>query len=76
MEEIDEEESVVDIDSADKNNPLAVVEYIDNIYAYYKKTEVNYSLLYLEFLIFAHLFSCILLRFLISKWNCMDFLTL
>lgn len=41
MEDIDDEEdSVVDIDSPDKNNPLAVVEYIDDMYAYYKKTEV------------------------------------
>lgn len=39
MEEVDEEEPVVDIDSADKKNQLAVVEYIDDIYTYYKKTE-------------------------------------
>ena len=37
------EEPVMDIDSADKNNPLAVVEYIDDLYAYYKKVEVGYS---------------------------------
>ena len=34
-------EQVVDIDSVDKNNPLAVVEYIDDLYAYYKRTEVT-----------------------------------
>ena len=39
MEDISEE-PVVDIDSGDKRNPLAVVEYIDDIYAYYKKVEV------------------------------------
>ncbi|XP_075516746.1 cyclin-B2-3-like [Primulina tabacum] len=39
MEDIDEEETMVDIDSCDKKNPLAVAEYIDDIYAYYKKTE-------------------------------------
>ncbi|PHT55486.1 G2/mitotic-specific cyclin-2 [Capsicum baccatum] len=30
---------VVDIDSSDKKNKLTVVEYIDDIYAYYKKSE-------------------------------------
>ncbi|KAL2529705.1 Cyclin-B2-4 [Forsythia ovata] len=39
MEDINVEEPVVDIDNGDKKNPLAVVEYIDDIYAYYKKTE-------------------------------------
>ncbi|XP_073133993.1 cyclin-B2-3-like [Henckelia pumila] len=39
MEDIDEEETIVDIDSCDKKNPLAVTEYIDDIYAHYKKTE-------------------------------------
>ncbi|PHU07648.1 Cyclin-B2-3, partial [Capsicum chinense] len=31
---------VVDIDSSDKKNELTVVEYIDDIYAYYKKAEL------------------------------------
>lgn len=39
MEDLDEE-PVADIDSGDKKNPLAVVEYIDDIHAYYKKIEV------------------------------------
>ncbi|KAL0392279.1 UNVERIFIED_CONTAM: Cyclin-B2-3 [Sesamum radiatum] len=39
MEDIDGDEPVVDIDSSDKKNPLAVTEYIDAIYAYYIKTE-------------------------------------
>ncbi|KAL0324867.1 UNVERIFIED_CONTAM: Cyclin-B2-3 [Sesamum calycinum] len=39
MEDIDADEPVLDIDSCDKKNPLAVTEYIDEIYAYYKKTE-------------------------------------
>lgn len=39
MEEADED-LVVDIDSVDKKNPLAVVEYVDDLYAYYKKAEV------------------------------------
>ncbi|KAG5542771.1 hypothetical protein RHGRI_015772 [Rhododendron griersonianum] len=37
------EEPVVDIDGNDKKNPLAVVEYIDDIYSYYKKVEVSSS---------------------------------
>ncbi|PHT41617.1 Cyclin-B2-4, partial [Capsicum baccatum] len=52
MEEIDmmdekiemedaEDWSVVDIDSSDKKNELIVVEYIDDIYAYYKKAELE-----------------------------------
>lgn len=40
MEDI-AEEPVVDIDSCDKKNALAVVEYIDDLYAYYKKAEVH-----------------------------------
>lgn len=40
MEEADDE-PIVDIDAGDKNNPLAVVEYIDDIYTFYKKAEVS-----------------------------------
>ncbi|KAF3670527.1 hypothetical protein FXO37_08502 [Capsicum annuum] len=36
MEDV-EDWSVVDIDSSDKKNELTIVEYIDDIYAYYKK---------------------------------------
>lgn len=36
------EEPVIDIDGSDNSDSLAVVEYIDEIYAYYRKTEVNY----------------------------------
>ncbi|EPS68905.1 hypothetical protein M569_05861, partial [Genlisea aurea] len=41
MEDIneDEEELIVDIDDPDKKNPLAVTEYIDEIYRYYKRVE-------------------------------------
>ncbi|KAK6160825.1 hypothetical protein DH2020_004206 [Rehmannia glutinosa] len=39
MEDINPEEPILDIDSCDKKNPLAVTEYIDDIYAYYKRTE-------------------------------------
>ncbi|GER43931.1 cyclin [Striga asiatica] len=40
MEDIDgSDEAVVDIDGVDNKNPLAVTEYIDDIYDYYKKAE-------------------------------------
>lgn len=39
----DAEDSIVDIDSGDLKDTLAVVEYIDDIYANYKKTEVIQS---------------------------------
>ncbi|KAK9164941.1 hypothetical protein Scep_000132 [Stephania cephalantha] len=43
MEEVEMEdlvpEGIEDIDSKDLNNPFAVVEYIDDIYAYHKKSE-------------------------------------
>lgn len=38
MEDADEDH-VLDIDGCDKNNALAVSEYVDEIYAYYKKVE-------------------------------------
>ncbi|CAN0927411.1 CYCB2-4 [Linum grandiflorum] len=41
--EEEEEESVEDIDSSDKKNPLAVVEYIDDLYTFYRKSEVSSS---------------------------------
>lgn len=37
----DVEEPVMDIDTCDRNDPLAVVEYIDDIYCFYKKNEVK-----------------------------------
>ncbi|KHG12943.1 G2/mitotic-specific cyclin-1 [Gossypium arboreum] len=37
----DMENSIIDIDCSDSKDPLAVVEYVDEIYAYYKKTEVS-----------------------------------
>ncbi|KAL6582004.1 hypothetical protein OROMI_006018 [Orobanche minor] len=39
MQDIDGDEAVADIDSADNKNPLAIAEYIDDIYEYYKRTE-------------------------------------
>ncbi|KAF3628568.1 G2/mitotic-specific cyclin-2 [Capsicum annuum] len=60
MEEIDmmdeeiemedaEDWSVVDIASSDKKNELTVVEYIDDIYAYYKKAEEKLMVNTLQF---------------------------
>lgn len=46
MEDMDEDEPIVDIDSCDKNNPLAVTEYIEDVYAHYKKTEVTFLIMY------------------------------
>ncbi|OVA00604.1 Cyclin [Macleaya cordata] len=45
MEEVEMEdivaEIVMDIDSSDSKNPLAVVEYIEDIYAHHRKTEIS-----------------------------------
>ncbi|KAK6939222.1 Cyclin, C-terminal domain [Dillenia turbinata] len=38
MEDVEEEE-FIDIDSGDKNNSLAVTEYIDDLYTFYRKSE-------------------------------------
>ena len=35
------EEPIVDIDGRDAKNPLAVVEYVEDLYAYYRKMEVH-----------------------------------
>ena len=40
MEDAMEDDLVLDIDGSDIENPLAVVEYIDDIYHFYRKTEV------------------------------------
>ncbi|XP_076951269.1 cyclin-B2-4-like [Bidens hawaiensis] len=40
MDEDIYEEPVLDIDEADKDDPLAVVEYIDELYAHYKEQEI------------------------------------
>ena len=34
-------ESALDIDSCDSNNPLAVIDYVEDIYSYYKRVEVS-----------------------------------
>lgn len=40
MEDVIAEDHIMDIDSCDAKNPLAVVEYVDEIYDYYRKMEV------------------------------------
>ncbi|CAI0382147.1 unnamed protein product [Linum tenue] len=40
-EEEEGQDSVVDIDACDKNNPLAVTEYINDLYTFYRKSEVT-----------------------------------
>lgn len=63
MEDIDDEEELVeDIDSCDKNNPLAVTEYIDDLYTYYKKMEVKHlSLVARKFSKFGLMFGYVVL---------------
>ncbi|KAH1113274.1 hypothetical protein J1N35_006652 [Gossypium stocksii] len=39
MEDIITEEPIVDIDGCDTKNPLAVVEYVEDLHAYYKNME-------------------------------------
>lgn len=34
-------EQIVDIDAGDANNELAAVEYIEDIYSFYKEAEVH-----------------------------------
>ncbi|CAL9203939.1 unnamed protein product [Musa hybrid cultivar] len=45
LKEIEMEDLVIetapDIDSCDSNNPLAVVEYVEDIYSFYRQTEVT-----------------------------------
>lgn len=35
------EEPIVDIDISDTKNPLAVVEYVQDLYTHYRRTEVT-----------------------------------
>ena len=53
MEDSEEEEVAPDIDSCDAGNSLAVVEYVDEIYGFYRRSEVifwNPPVKYLPFL--------------------------
>ncbi|MDV3166592.1 MAG: hypothetical protein Q8807_02920 ['Waltheria sp.' little leaf phytoplasma] len=56
MVENELKDQVADIDAADINNELAVVEYVDDLYKFYKSSEVCFVLiLYLFFLYLLHL---------------------
>lgn len=35
------EEPILNIDDCDAKNPLAVVDYVEDLHAYYRKMEVN-----------------------------------
>jgi hypothetical protein len=37
------EEPILDIDTSDADNPLAVTEYIEDLYSYYRKVEVHFE---------------------------------
>ncbi|KAH7692018.1 cyclin B protein [Dioscorea alata] len=39
MQDLEEDEYIPNIDSFDSKNPLAVVDYVDDIYAFYRRTE-------------------------------------
>lgn len=42
VEEEEEEEPILDIDGYDANNSLAAVEYVQDLYEFYRKTEVHF----------------------------------
>jgi len=44
MEDVTVEEPIVDIDVLDSKNSLAAVEYVQDLYAFYRTMEVNYGL--------------------------------
>lgn len=49
MEDIiveNEKEPIFDIDGYDANNSLAVVEFVEDLYEFYRKTEVKISLVF------------------------------
>ena len=47
----DKQDQIVNIDMGDENDDLAVAEYVDDIYKFYKLTEVLSSLIKSLFLI-------------------------
>lgn len=55
MEDVDS--LIMDIDSGDTKNPLAVTEYIDDIYTYYKKAEVFSLFLLLHYFRFKYSYT-------------------
>ncbi|CAN8229275.1 unnamed protein product [Cochlearia groenlandica] len=57
MEDIIEEEPILDIDENDANNSLAVVEYVEDLYEFYRKTEK---------------FSCVPLDYMAQQFDITD----
>lgn len=53
MEDVTVEEPILDIDVSDARNSLAAVEYVQDLYAFYRKMEVHYGLLYFVFEVMA-----------------------
>lgn len=47
-EEVEEGEPILDIDGYDANNSLAVVEYVEDLYEFYRKTEVLFLFLFFK----------------------------
>ena len=64
MEDL-EEEPIPDIDSCDAKNPLAVVEYVEDIYNFYRQTEVNFDPFWIPIMILDGLITSI------SKFSCL-----
>lgn len=56
---INEDESIMDIDSADSGNPLAATEYVEELYKFYRENEVVYcqTMLYLVYFLVDNLKS-------------------
>lgn len=48
-------EMAIDIDASDKENQLAVVDYVEDIYKYYKSVEVLHCSVLLKFITLVHL---------------------
>ena len=40
--DMNQDESLMDIDSADSGNPLAATEYVEELYKFYRENEVVY----------------------------------
>ncbi|KAM0869497.1 hypothetical protein ACQ4PT_040637 [Festuca glaucescens] len=48
FEDASEDESLMDIDSADAGNPLAATEYVEEMYKYYRDNEVHYKFEFMD----------------------------
>lgn len=48
MEDVTVEEPILDIDVSDSKNSLAAVEYVQDLYEFYREMEVHCGLVYLS----------------------------